>query len=212
MPYTYMPVSLMMKGRKCLVVGGGKVALRKVETLLEYDTSITVVAPEFESKLEYHANRGRIALEKREYQSPEASNFGLVISCTDDADLNRQVSEDCRSAGVPVNVADAPGLCDFIFPSVMRRDCMTAAIATDGRAPFISGHLNLVLDTVFPKHWERLMKHAAVFRRRVQERWVDDTEQKNACYGRFLDADWKSILESRTEEEVTRELDSMLES
>jgi len=207
-----MPLSLRMKGRKCLVVGGGKVALRKVESLLEHDTNITVVAPECENKLEYHANRGRIALEKREYRSPEASKYGLVISCTDDTDLNLQVSEDCRSAGVPVNVADAPDLCDFIFPSVVRRDCMTVAIATDGRVPFISGHLNLVLDTIFPKHWEKLMKHATVFRKRVQERWAGDTEQKNACYGRFLDADWKRILESKTEEEVTRELDSMLES
>ena len=211
MTYSYMPVSLAMNKRKCLVVGGGKIALRKVEKLLEYDTSITVISPEFDQKLEFHAGRGRIELEKRAYQSPEASTYGLVISCTDDSDLNRQVSEDCRSAGVHVNVADAPSLCDFIFPSVVRRDCMTAAIATDGKAPFMSGHLNLVLETIFPTYWEKLMRHAVTFRKKVQERWVDDTENKTACYGRFLDADWKSILKSKNAEEVSRELDRMLE-
>ena len=73
MTYSYMPVSLAMNKRKCLVVGGGKIALRKVEKLLEYDTSITVISPEFDQKLEFHAGRGRIELENRAYQSPEAS-------------------------------------------------------------------------------------------------------------------------------------------
>ena len=80
MGHVYLPVSVSVKNRSCLVVGGGVVALRKVETLLDYDTEITVISPEVHEKLEYHAKRGRIKLEKREYRSPEASAYGLVIS------------------------------------------------------------------------------------------------------------------------------------
>ena len=83
MTYKYMPISLSLADRACLVVGGGLVALRKVEGLLEYDTAITVVAPEVNEKLEYHAERGRITLEKREYRSPEAAAYGLVVAATD---------------------------------------------------------------------------------------------------------------------------------
>jgi siroheme synthase-like protein len=211
MSYTYMPVSLTMKGRRCLVVGGGKVALRKVETLLDYDTEITVIAPEMEKKLQYHGEKGRIKIEKREYRSPEASRYDMVISCIDEKKLNRKVYDDCKAAGVPINVADEPSLCDFIFPAVVRRDCLTASISTDGKAPFMSAHLSLILGTIFPEHWEKLMRHAAIFRKKVQERWSKDPEKKVACYGKFLDADWKSVLKKSSEEEIENMLDEMLE-
>lgn len=200
-----------MRGRKCLVVGGGKVALRKVETLLDYDAEITVIAPDIEDKLRYHGEKGRIKIIKREYRSPEASRYGLVVSCIDKKKLNKKVYDDCKAAGVPVNVVDEPSLCDFIFPAVVRRNCLTASISTDGKAPFISAHLSLVLSTIFPEHWEKLMKHAAVFRKKVQGKWPEDPDKKNACYGRFLDADWKSILKNSSEEEIKSMLDEMLE-
>jgi siroheme synthase-like protein len=208
--HKFMPISVSLKGRPCLVVGGGLVALRKVESLLEYDTAITVVAPEAHEKLEHHAKRGQIALERREYQSPEASRYGLVISATDDAALNQRVYEDASEAGALVNVVDDPPHCDFIFPAVLRRDCLTAAISTDGKAPFVSGHLRLVLDNVFPEHWGRLMRLAASFRNRVRERWADDPGKKNACYAEFLEADWKSLLKESSDDQIEEELTRML--
>lgn len=211
MNHRYMPISVSLKDRPCLIVGGGLVALRKVETLLDYETSITVVAPQVHEKLEYHAKRGRITLEKREYESPEAASYGLVVSATDDAALNQQVHEDAKGAGVLVNVVDDPPHCDFIFPAVLRRDCLTAAISTDGKAPFVSGHLRLVLDNVFPAHWERLMRLAASFRRTVRARWADDPEKRNACYTEFLEADWRSILKEWNDDQIEEELTRMLE-
>jgi len=210
MAHKYMPISVSLADRACLVVGGGLVALRKVEGLLEYDTAITVVAPEAHEKLEYHAKRGQIALERREYQSPEASRYGLVISATDDAALNQRVYEDASEAGALVNVVDDPPHCDFIFPAVLRRDCLTVAISTDGKAPFVSGHLRLVLDNVFPEHWGRLMRLAASFRNRVRERWADDPGKKNACYAEFLEADWKSLLKESSDDQIEEELTRML--
>jgi siroheme synthase (precorrin-2 oxidase/ferrochelatase) len=192
MKHKYMPVSVSLEDRRCLVVGGGPVALRKVETLLDYETTITVVAPEVHEKLEYHAGLGRINLEKRAYQS-------------------QQVHEDARGAGTLVNVVDDPPYCDFIFPAVLRRDCLTAAISTDGKAPFISGHLRLVLDSIFPEHWGRLMRLAASFRSKVRGRWGDDAQKKNLCYAEFLEADWKRMLKELNEDQLEEELRRMLE-
>ena len=211
MKHKFMPISVSMKDRPCLVVGGGPVALRKVESLLDYDTAITVVAPEVDEKLEYHAKRGRITLEKREYRSPEAAAYGLVVSATDDVALNGRVHEDARGAGALVNVVDDPPHCDFIFPAVLRRDCLTTAISTDGKAPFVSGHLRLVLENIFPKHWERLMKLAASFRTMVRSRWPDEPAKKNACYVEFLEADWKKMLKESSDDEIEEELTRMLE-
>jgi siroheme synthase-like protein len=206
-----MPISLSVKNRPCLVVGGGPVALRKVENLMDYDVEITVVASEVHEKLEYHAERGRIVLEKRDYRSPEAGAYGLVISASDDGALNRRVYDDAQGAGTLVNVADDPLHCDFIFPAVLRRDCLTAAISTDGKAPFMSGHLRLVLENIFPQHWTRLMKLAVTFRNRVRERWADDPEKKNVCYTEFLEADWKTMLKEMNEDELDKELNRMME-
>jgi len=211
MRHKFMPISVSLKDRPCLVVGGGLVALRKVESLLEYDTAITVVAPEAHEKLEYHAKRGQVSLERREYQSPEAARYGLVISATDDAALNKRVHEDASETGALVNVVDDPPHCDFIFPAVLRRDCLTAAISTDGKAPFISGHLRVVLENIFPQHWGRLMRLAASFRNRVRDRWADHPEKKNACYAEFLDADWKSMLDELSDDQIEDELTRMLE-
>jgi siroheme synthase-like protein len=210
MRYQYMPISVLLKDRRCLVVGGGAVALRKAERLLEYDTAITVVAPKVHDKLEYHANQGRLTVEKREYREREAAVYGLVVCATDDASLNRRVYEDARAGGALVNVVDDPPHCDFLFPAVLRRDCLTAAISTDGKVPFISGHLRLVLDNVFPRHWERLMRLAVSFRDKVRGHWADDSARKNACYAQFLEADWKSMLEDMSDEQLEEELTRMV--
>jgi len=211
MSHTYMPISIALTGRDCLVVGGGHVALRKVETLLDYDTKVTVVAPEADPKLEMFAKHKRITLEKRPYKSPEAAHYGFVISASDDMGLNKQVCEDCRKVGVLVNVADAPALCDFIFPAVVRRDCLTAAISTDGKAPFMSGHLRHVLETIFPRHWEKLMQLAAAYRKQVQQRWEDDSLRKNAAFERFVEADWNTMLKDMSDDEISYRLKQMIE-
>ena len=207
----YMPISVDMKNRSCLVVGGGNVALRKVETLMEYDTEITVVAPDVHDKLEYHAGAGRIKLEKRAYRSPEAAAFGIVISASDDGELNRKVFDDAKGSGALVNVVDDPPHCDFIFPAVLRRDCLTTAISTDGKAPFVSGHLRLILENIFPDHWDRLMRLAVTFRKMVRERWPNEPEKKNICYSEFLEVDWKRLLKEEKDEAIESELDRILE-
>ncbi|UCC43171.1 MAG: bifunctional precorrin-2 dehydrogenase/sirohydrochlorin ferrochelatase [Candidatus Zixiibacteriota bacterium] len=212
MTLNYMPINISMKKRRCLVVGGGPVALRKAENLMDYETDLTVIAPEIHEKLQYHAERGKVTLVKREYQSPEASGFGIVISASDDREVNKRVAADCSVAGVPVNVVDDPALCDFIFPAVVKRDCLTAAIATDGKAPFVAGHLRTIMGNIFPEHWSKLMRHAVAFRKKVRERWAEDHDRKMDCYARFLEADWKTMLKESSPEEIERELDNMLES
>ncbi|MBD3331591.1 bifunctional precorrin-2 dehydrogenase/sirohydrochlorin ferrochelatase [candidate division GN15 bacterium] len=208
----YMPINIDMSNRKCLVVGGGNVALRKVESLLKYENcSVTVVAPEVADKLQYYAERHRIKVEKRPYKSPEAIDFGLVIAATDDSAVSQEVYDDCRTHGVLVNVADVPKLCEFTFPAVLQRDCLTVAISTDGKAPFMSSHLKAILDTIFPEHWNKLMGLAAEFRTRVLEALPRDFEARTRCFERFVNADWKTMLHDMSSEEISLELDRMIE-
>ena len=206
----YLPISISLKARPCLVVGGGSVALRKIETLLEYDSQITVVAPEPLEKIEYYAKKGKLKLERREYKSPEAQQYGIVISASDDDGVNEAVYKDCKAAGIPVNVVDNSAMCDVIFPAVLKRDCLTVAVSTDGKAPFLSGHLRLILEGVFPERWSKLAKLAARFRAKVQKQFKDQPERKAAALERFLNADWQTLLKEKNGQQLEQELEKLL--
>jgi siroheme synthase-like protein len=207
---TFLPVSLLAKGRSCLVVGGGTVALRKIDTLLDYGVRVTVVAPEVLDKILYYADRDRLTVEKREYRSPEAASYHMVISASDNVDVNRRVSDDCEKAGVLLNVVDNPSLCNFIFPAMLTRDCLTIAVSTDGQAPFLSSHLKLVLDNIFNNHWNKIARLAAGFRKQVLQRWPEDAERRAACLERFLEADWKELIKTSSDQQIADELEKML--
>jgi siroheme synthase-like protein len=207
----YMPINISLENRRCLVVGGGDVALRKVETLLEYESDITVIAPEPNDKIGYFAKKGELKLEKREYRSPEASEYGIVISASDNKDVNIQVSNDCRNAGVPINVVDNPPLCDFIFPAVVKRDILSVAVSTDGQAPFLAGQLRLILDDIFPQRWKKIAGYAAKYRKKVMARWRGQPEKKGQCYNRFVQVDWQTILKEKSDAEIEALLDGLVE-
>lgn len=202
----YLPIGISLQKRIALVVGGGAVALRKVDTLLDYEADITVIAPEPVEKIRYYAEKNRIHLETRAYQSPEVDRYGLVVSASDDRAVNRQVSEDARKAGIPVNVVDDPELCDFIFPAVTKRNYLTVAISTDGKAPFLSRYLRLVLDDIFPDRWRKIAGYAAEFRNMVQRDGPKGHEDRMQCLDRFLRADWKSMLKDKSHDEIRQEM------
>jgi siroheme synthase-like protein len=212
MAHTYLPISISLRKTACLIVGGGKVALRKIDTLLDYDADITVVAPRVEEKIKFYADKKRLKLEQREYVSPEASNYRVVISASDLEEVNRAVYDDTRKGGTIVNVVDNPPLCDFIFPATLRRDCMTAAISTDGKAPFLAGHLRVVLENIFPAHWNRLAKMAGEFRVAVLKRWPDDQHKRNDCFAAFLSADWKTMFDDLKDDQINETLQEMIDN
>jgi len=132
------PVNLIVEGRACLVVGGGPIALRKVEGLLACGADVTVVAPVLHPALEELATSGRLVAERRPYRSPEAAGYRLVTAATDDPEVNRTVFDDGEAAGVWVNAADDPASCSFTLPSVVRQGPIMVTVATGGHSPALA--------------------------------------------------------------------------
>ena len=208
----FLPVGLRVRGRRVLVVGGGEVARRKIEILLDYDCALTVVAPEPVGKIGYFASTGKVKLEKREYVSPEAKDYGLAVAASDRREVNAAVARDGAAAGIPVNVVDDPSLCTFTFPAIVRRDALTVAVSTDGTAPFLSAHLREILEEIFPERWGRIATAAGEFRKKVRARWPEDRARQMECYERFAGADWKEILkQNKSESDLQAELEKMLQ-
>ena len=131
----HYPVSLDIKNRKCLVVGGGSVGTRKVKTLLECGAKVTVVSPGVSGQLLELANNASIVLEKRAYREADLDGMFLVIGTTDDEELNRQISIDAGRLNMLCNIADRPKVCNFILPSIVNRGDLTISISTSGKSP-----------------------------------------------------------------------------
>jgi len=163
------PVMLHVKDQRCLVVGGGGVALRKVEGLLADAASVTVIGLEPIRALVDLAEANRIDLEPRAYRDGEATDYALVFAATDDREANRRVFEDAKSAGVWVNVADDPELCTFHLPARVRRGAFQLAIASAGGAPFVVRRLRQFFERRLGDEWAEWMEAAARFRRGVRD-------------------------------------------
>ncbi len=179
------PVMLSLNGRRCLVVGGGGVALRKVEGLLAAGARVSVVAPEPVGQLVDLASRGEIALERRAYRSGEAAGFYLVFAATDDNGVNQRVSGDAEKAGVLVNVADEPDLCAFHLPARVQRGSLQLAVASAGEAPFVVRRLRQALEKRFGPEWGEWIEAAARFRTAVRQAGLSAAD-KESLYDRFF--------------------------
>jgi precorrin-2 dehydrogenase/sirohydrochlorin ferrochelatase len=137
------PVNLVLDGRRCLVVGGGKIALRKVEGLLACGGRVHVVAPAVVPEL---LERAGVTVERRPWRPDDIDGMWLVIAATDDPAVNRAVFDAGQRAGVWVNGADDPANCSFTLPSVVRRGDLQIAVSTGGRSPALATWLRRRLE------------------------------------------------------------------
>jgi len=169
------------------VVGGGWVALRKVEGLIAEGAQVTVVTPEAVGPLAILQKDQAITLEERAYQPGEAASFSLVFAATDDREVNRRVSEDAASAGVWVNVADDPALCTFHLPARVRRGSLQLSIASAGESPFVVRRLRAFLERRFGPEWTAWIEAAGRFRGAVRALGLP-REELERRYDLFFDS------------------------
>ena len=137
------PVNLVLDGRSCLVVGGGKVALRKVQGLLDCGGRVTVVAPSIDPELRA---RPGVTLLERAWRPDDLDGMWLVIAATDDSAVNAAVYAEGERRGVWVNGADDPANCSFTLPSVVRRGDLQVTVSTGGRSPALATWLRRRLE------------------------------------------------------------------
>jgi siroheme synthase-like protein len=152
----YYPVFLSIRGKRCVVVGGGQVALRKVRTLLEHKGSVDVISPDLCSELSDLAREGEIHVIRRHYQPGDLQGSLIAIAATDNNDTNLEVAREARKRAVLVNVVDDAENSDFIAPSYLRRGDVTIAISTAGRSPALARKIRTRLESDFTDEYATL--------------------------------------------------------
>lgn len=170
MPMSYYPIYLKMDGRRCLVIGGGVVAERKIAGLLEVGAKPTVVSPVISDTIARWSKENAVELIARRYQTGDLSDYEIAFVATDDGAVNAQVFSDGRRLGVWVNAADDPAHCDFILPSVLRRGDLTVAVSSGGTSPALSRTIREELELYFTEEYELLVKLAAEARAELHAR------------------------------------------
>ena len=147
---------LKLKGRRCLVVGGGEIGLEKVEGLLACDGDVTLVAPEAEPALQELAREGSIRWEQRDYRPADLEGKFLAIAATNDSEVNIAVFDDAERRAMLVNVVDVPPLCNFILPAIVRTGPLAIAISTAGASPALAKRMKREVSQLFGEEYARL--------------------------------------------------------
>jgi siroheme synthase-like protein len=169
---SYFPIFVEMTGRRCLVIGGGAVAERKIAGLLEAGAAVVVISPGSTETIARWSKEQRITFNARCYRPGDVRGFELAFIATGDPEVNNTVFDEGRERGVWVNAADDPAHCDFILPSILRRGDITVAVSSGGSSPALARTIREELEGYFIGEYELLAKLAGEIRDELQQRSI----------------------------------------
>jgi precorrin-2 dehydrogenase/sirohydrochlorin ferrochelatase len=205
----YYPINLDIKNRRCLVVGGGAVGTRKVNTLLDCGARVTVVSPDPTPRLKELAAQGAIHLKQRPYRSDDVDQMFLVIGATDDERLNRQISNDAEQQNTLCNIADRPEVCNFILPAIVRRGDLVITISTSGNSPALAKRLRLDLEKQFGNEYADFLRLMGAVREKLL-RQAHEPEAHKDLFNQLIDRDLVGLIKANNTKEINALLHDVL--
>lgn len=206
----FFPIYLNLNGNRVVVVGGGEVAERKVASLSGTGATIVVISPTLTPPLLALAQSNVIEWKKRRFAIGDSSGATLVLSATNDPAISHEVWEEARNAGILVNTADQPALCDFIMPAVVRRGELALAISTGGASPALAATLREKLTEILGPEYEDLLQILSRARPEIQRRFQDERDRK-ALHYRILESNLIGLLKRQDRENAERLLREIIE-
>lgn len=202
----YLPIFLNVKGRLCLVVGGGEIGKRKAGVLLEAGAKVRVVAPEIDSSLVEMANVECIA---SRFDVQHLEGVTLIIAATNDRGVNILVSKIAHERGIPVNVVDDPEYCSFIMPAILDRSPLMVAFSSGGASPVLTRMMRSKLESIIPQNYKLLAGFAERFRELVKTR-ITNPPKRRIFWENALDGELAEKVLAGDEASAEKILEQML--
>jgi siroheme synthase-like protein len=205
----FYPIVLDLDGRRCLVVGGGTVAERRVAPLVEGGAEVTVISPTLTEGLAALAGAGRIHHVARAYRDGDVADFELVLVATDTPGVSAAVAIEARARGAWINAADDPPHCDFLLPALVRRGDLVVAVGTGGTSPALARAVREELEAYLTPEYATLAELAAEVRRELRR---VGRAAPAAAWQRALGPETRRVLVERGRDYAKLHLISCLES
>ena len=185
MSEAYYPLFADLHGRRCVVIGGGMGAQRKVTTLLQYGADITLVSPTATTRLHTYARQGRIRHVARRFRPSDLTGCWLVYAATGDQRINEQVFRQATRRRILTNVVDQKPLCSFIAPSIVKRGDLVIAVSTGGASPTIAKRLRRQLQQTIGAEYARMV-HLLKGLRGVAKRRMPSYDDRRRYFDRLV--------------------------
>ena len=195
---SFYPVCIELEGKTVLVVGGGSVAQRKVETLLKFGASIRIVSRKLANTLKKLVESNEIYHIGEEFRDEHLDGAFLVIAATDDERLNRKISESAQKRRLLINAVDQPSECNFIVPSIVNRGDLLIAISTSGKSPALAKKLRKELEVQFGGEYETFLTLMGCLREEILLMGLSQDE-KSRIFNEIVDSD---ILQSLAQGDI----------
>jgi len=210
----HLPVFINLRQKSCLVVGGGDIALRKVNLLLKAQAKIKCISPEFCSGLIELSRENSLDLIEKRFESSDIDNQSVIIAATDDDKTNAMVSSLAHESGIPINVVDSPDLSSFIMPSIVDRSPIVIAISSAGKAPVLARIIRAKLETIIPSAYGNLAEIAGEYRQKVKQRFANLKDRRMFWESIFSGVVAEKVFAGRSEEakaDIEKHLTSSVE-
>ena len=178
----YFPFFVDVENQNCLVVGGGVVALRKIEKLLPFNPNITVVSPKVHKEILSIKN---INIIKRKFDFNDLKEKSFVITATDDKVLNKEIYNFCKENNIPVNTVDDKDNCSFIFPALARNNGVTVAISTSGKSPLYAKYLRKKIENLIQDS-ESIVDNLSKYREKIKNE-ISLEENRKVAFEKLLE-------------------------
>ena len=179
---SYFPFYIDIKNKKCVVVGGGTVALRKIEKLIWFEPDITVIAPEISAEID---SIDGMRLIKREFVDSDLDGAFFVITATNNKKLNERIFRMCSGKGILVNTVDDKEKCSFIFPAIAKRENITISVSTGGKSPIYTRYLRKQIENLLDDRTDDIIEILAGVRSKIK-REISVEENRKLAFERIL--------------------------
>ena len=179
---SYFPFFIEIKDKECLVVGGGMVALRKIEKLLPFGVKITVVSPAFCSEIEGMESILRV---QRKFHPADIEGKLFVIGATDDETVNAEISALCQQKNIPVNIVDDPKKCTFFFPALVKQGEFVAGFSSGGGSPLAAQYIRKKVEDAVPVGFDKVVEILASVREQVKAE-IPDMKKRESVFKKIF--------------------------
>lgn len=200
LPVRYFPINIDLQGRNCVIIGGGKVAARKIDSLLKAGARLKVIAPDIDESITKIAAGDQITCLKRKYQRGDLNGASLAFVAAN-PETGKEVALEASSLNIPINVADIPEQCSFTLPSVSERGDLMIAISTGGKCPAFSRAVRIEVEELIDEAYGEVLEILEDVRRRLIDAGIDTNKCRDSL-NKLIDSDILSLLRNGENEKA----------